>query len=441
MTRKIRILLTDLSYLSHNYGAQGIAFPLIEKFNEHFNAEYTFVLSEKYREEDLSFLGKYNFNFNITPVPDPLIALKKCGLSAYLPYWFIRFIKNWSTVPRKYVEERRCELLVDILKKSDVVIDISGIEFIGSTFLKSFSSSARAVCFQYLAEKYGKPYFKYTKSYGPFPHKIFRFFVKKQLDGLPFVFVRGEHNLKRLKKLNLKVPVYSFPDISIALVPESREWAVDYISKLGADPSKPVAGISPSSVIAGIKAEGRDSTCGQNHIRLIKMAVDYFRQSGRQVLLIPHSIGDGRDMKVCDLALSKKIYTDMEKKTNVFIIQDTGMTYAQARALIGLLNFYVTGRYHSVSSALSMAVPIVCLSWHIKYRDIMSQFLDDFLIVDCRKMGPEKSLSLIRSYDENRCWFDREKVLTRKRELINQIDRSVLILVNAIRDKGLLNNP
>jgi len=57
MKKKIRILFCGLSYLSHNYGAQGIAFPITEKLNEYFNLDAVFAVSNKHYFEDKK-LGK-----------------------------------------------------------------------------------------------------------------------------------------------------------------------------------------------------------------------------------------------------------------------------------------------------------------------------------------------------------------------------------------------
>ena len=109
------------------------------------------------------------------------------------------------------------------------------------------------------------------------------------------------------------------------------------------------------------------------------------------------------------------------------------LTYAQVRAIVGLLDFYVTGRYHSVASALSMAVPTVALSWHIKYKDITSLFLDDSPVINCRTTSVEKSVALVKDYYYNRQWFDKGRLLERKKEVVKEIDKSVNILTSEIK--------
>lgn len=430
MKKKIKILFTGLTHLNHNYGAQGIALPLMEKLNEFFEAEYTFILSERYYKENLLFSKKYNFN--IITNPKPLVALGECYFFIYILYNFARLLKKKEVTTKKEKEQHLA--LVERLKENDVVIDLSGIEFIGDvSFKRKYLNYINTIYMQCLADKYNKPYLKYTKSYGPFSGKIYSFFVRKQLNKLPFIFVRGENNLKEIKKLNLRVPTYSFPDISISMKAESKDWAVNYIAKLGLNLSKPIVGISPSSVIAGMEFNSDKSSCGSNHIRLCKEIVNFYQLKGLQILLIPHSLGDGINIRSCDLALSKKIYTELRDKTNIFMISDRGLTYKQVRAIIGLLDFYITGRYHSISSALSMGIPVISLSWHIKYKDIMALFLDNFLTIDCRTTSVREAFSLAKKYYNNRQWFNRDEVLGRKKEVIKQINKSVDILANEIK--------
>jgi len=434
MKKKIKILFTDLTYLNRNYGAQGIAFPLMKKLNEYFDAEYNFTLHSRYYKDNISFSRKNNFNI-IVP-PKPLIAIGRHYSLIDILYNLARLLKGKKIISKKEKELYYC--FIEDFKKQDVIIDISGIEFIGNVSLKRrYLNYINIIWLQYLAQKYNKPYLKYTKSYGPFPNKdkLYKFLVRKHLNKLPFVLVRGEHNLNNVKQLNLKVPIYSFPDISISLEATSKNWAIDYMTNLGLNLSFPIIGLSPSTVITNIENKNSNSSCGTNHIKLCEKIIASFQSKNKQVLLIPHSIYDGKDVRYCDLALCKKIYNGLKNKKNVFILSDVNLTYKQVRAIIGLLNFYITARYHALSSALSMAVPAISLSWHIKYKDIMSLFLDDYLVINCRNTGIDKALSLIKKYYYNRQWFNKEKIIERKKKIIEDIDKSINMLVNEIKTR------
>ena len=431
MKQKIKVLFTDLAYLEKNYGSQAIAFSFMEKFSEYFDAEYCFVLPENYYKDNLSFAKRHNFT--IVASPNPMIVLSECSLLFYVLYGLAKFlIRGKKPVTKR--EKKQYISLVEQLKKSDVVIDLSGIEFIGNVNLRRrYANYINFVYMQRLSRKYHKPYFKYTKSYGPFPHRLHKSLAKKQLNKVPFVFVRGEKNLEEIKKLKLKNPVYSFPDISISMNPGNKSWAEGHLSRLGINISKPIIGLSPSTVIAETKTDSINSSCDQNHIELCKQIIKFFQSKNQQILLIPHSIDDGEDISCCDLALSKKIYSELQNKKNVFLLPDMLLTYKQVRAIIGLLNFYITGRYHGLSSALSMNIPVIALSWHIKYKDMMSLFLDDFLSIDCRTSGVQGSLSLIEKYYKKRDWFNEDKVKERKKKVLKKINESMEILVKSIK--------
>lgn len=427
MKTEIKVLFSDLLYIKHNYGAQGLSFPLMEKLGNRFNAKYTFVIPQGYPEEQYSFSEKHDFNVVIAPRLFTILG------KLYFPIYILYILIKGKPFPNN--EKRRYSFLINTLRESDVVIDLSGIEFIGNVPLrKRYSDYLCTLSMQWLAEKYNKLYLKYTKSYGPFPtkDKIYRFLVRRSLNRLPFLFVRGKGNLDEVKKLKVKTTLYSFPDISLSLKAESRNWALNYVEKLGVDTTKKIVGLSPSAVIARMKLKNNKSSCGDNHIKLFKELIEFYRIHNQQVLIIPHSIVDGKDLVYCDLALARKIYKETKDKTGIYLVDDMDLAYDQMRAIIGLLDFYVTGRYHSISSALFMIVPTVALSWHMKYKDMISLFFKDFRVIECKSHNVDKSLALIKEAYFDRRWFDRERASKKKIEICRLIDQSVNILANEI---------
>ena len=427
LDKKIRILFTNLMYLNQNYGAQAIGLTMMKKLSQFINAEYVFTVLNKYYEKDISFSKEYGFS--VIPVTTEGTLLERSFYLGNILYMLIKLLRNKriAFIPKEH-KDLYLKLLEEV-KRSDVVIDLSGIEYVGDiSLLGKWASYFSTNYYQRLADKFKKKYLKYTKSYGPFEGWFYRFFIKRTLDKLPFLFVRGEDNLKEVQKLNLKIPVYAFPDISIALEPEKEDWAIRYLADIGVDTKRPIVGLTPSSVIANYRED--NNICGFSHIKLCQEIIKFFQQKGRQVLLIPHSI-DPVEKRNCDLYLSNRIYEELEDKTDVKIIPEA-LDYPKMKAIIGLLEFYITSRYHSLSSALSMCVPVVSLSWHIKYKDIMSLFLDDFLAIDSKSTGLEDALYLIKKYYEDQHWFNKDEVKAKKEALVKQIDESISLLVNEI---------
>ena len=404
----MKLLLTDLAYFHHNYGAQGILFPFIDKLRKKLDVEIAVTVSSSiYFEQDRQIAADHDFHIILKPRITILSFLKI----------------------RKF---QQFKIYRDLIKKQDVIIDLSGIEFIGNlpTLIK-WKNLINTLYTQKISKEYKKKYYKFTKSYGPFQNKVYSNIIRKNLNKLPFLQVRGEKNLDSVNQLKLDVPIYSFPDVSLVLEPAGEKWVKNYITNLGINTSN-IFGISPSVVIRNI-SNISNMTAGFDHVELCKRIINKYSNSHQSVLIIPHSVGNGKDLKTCDLALARKIYNELEEKENVFLLDDASLTYKQARAIIGKLSFYITSRYHSLASALKMKIPTISLSWHIKYEDIMKLYLDKFLIVDCRTKNITESLKLIDEFYEQRDWFCEEIMHKKQNEIENEIKCSIDMIVDDIK--------
>lgn len=88
---------------------------------------------------------------------------------------------------------------------------------------------------------------------------------------------------------------------------------------------------------------------------------------------------------------------------------------------MGFLSFYVTGRYHGLISSLYMGVPTVVFSWHVKYRDVLSLFLDKFPMIK-PNTSSEETLKVIKEYYDNQKWFDKDKVKQKLEEVKKEVN-------------------
>lgn len=422
----MRIIITDVYDLRHNYGVQGLVLPLVEKINDLTGAEFIMpVQSAYFTAGNIEFAGKrgikliayWKYSFLID-LFHPLVRSPRSLFSKF----FKAITGDRGRGPISLYHE-----LVQEIEGSDKIIDVAGIEFIGNSGVKKkWGELLFGRMFQKISERSGRQYFKYTKSYGPFEGFLFRAVSMKLLERLPFIFIRGRNNLEEIRKLNLKTPLYLFPDVSLVLKPAENEQADNYLRAAGADISLPVIGISPSRVLSKINTPGQENCVGPNHLVLVKNIITEYTGRGFQVMIIPHAI-DKTDKNKCDRELAKELMEELNNE-RLFILPDD-LSYSEVRAVIGKLSFYITGRYHSVASALYMETPVVSLSWHIKYTDIMSEFLDDFLVVDSRNTSVQDALGLIRKYHSDMKWFDREKIRYNRERIEKEVERSVKMIV------------
>ena len=428
---QIKILLTNISYPYRNYGVQGILLPFIEKLSRHFDAEYGLIIKKKFYKENVDFCRKHNIHAVKSLPAGALLARDNLLLKSFFNLY--RWLKK-----KRIVNSDKYTNFFNEVKKYDVIINLCGIQFIGNkSIIRKYAEYYTSIYPKWLSKKFGKLYLEYTKSYGPFVGKFYRFLTKKHLNSIPFIFVRGKNNLEEVRKLKLQKPTYSFPDISLSLEPAEKGWASSYLKTLGLDCSKKIVGVSPSSVIYNLTTKEKTSK-GKNHFYLCEKIINFYAKENNQVIILPHSIEyDMSDANVADLTLSKRLFKRIKNKERVFLIADKGLTYRQTRAIIGMMDFYVTGRYHSVSSALFEGTPVVALSWHIKYRDILSLFLSkDIPTINCRKTNIEDAMALVEKYYYDRSWFDKKKILEKQNDIIRKIDCSIEILSNAIENNN-----
>jgi polysaccharide pyruvyl transferase WcaK-like protein len=422
-----KIVITDVYDLRHNYGVQGLVLPLVDKIRDLVDVQFVMPVQSAYftpaniefaaaRGITLVSYWKYSFLFEIF---HPLFKTPES--------FFSRLIRIITGNKGKEALTLYHEL-VDEIGDAEKVIDVAGIEFIGNSGIKKkWGELLFCRMFQELAAREGKPYYKYTKSYGPIEGYVFRLVVKDLLEKLPFVFVRGKSNLEELEKIIIKTPLFIFPDVSLVLKPSNQEQAKQHLKSAGLDTSMPIAGISPSRVLSKISSNNINNSVGSNHVELVRRLTGYLLEKGYQVLMIPHAI-DNIDLKKCDREFAKEILKEINSPDGIFMIPED-LSYSDVRGIIGQLSFYVTGRYHSVASALYMETPVISLSWHVKYADIMSEFLNDFLSLDSRNTGVDEALALIGKYHDNRSWFDKEKIRENRERIEKEIDKSVRMMI------------
>ncbi len=409
----MKIALTNIINLRANYGMQGIIFPFSKLLSKNIDCNFVIPILENNSREDKEFVKNIP-NLSIDYYNSRFEQTKRADIFDKALFKSLKFYYD--------AKESKRRDLFEIVRYCDSIIDVAGIEYIGNRHsLYRWADYANTSYPQIIAKQLKIPYLKYIKSYGPLLGSMYTNRARVKLQDLPFLLIRGKKNLKELEKDSLNSKLYSYPDVSLLLKPANKEKAIMYLSNYGIDVNKEIVGISPSGVIGNIKVDNKKNICGNNYLFLCQKIIKYFQKMKKQVVIIPHSIEPG--YKTCDLDFSMKVLAGIKDKKNIFFLKEMPDEYAMARAIIGCLDFYITGRYHSVCSAIYMRVPTVVMSWHIKYIDLLSLFYDEFLSLDVRANSTEKSFLKIKEYYESREWSDINMLLQLK-DVERQLEES-----------------
>jgi polysaccharide pyruvyl transferase WcaK-like protein len=127
------------------------------------------------------------------------------------------------------------------------------------------------------------------------------------------------------------------------------------------------------------------------------------------------------------------VYKKLQSKKQVYLLDSSVLTYAQVRAIIGMFDFYITGRFHSLVSSLIMEVPVISLSWHMKYRDLFSLFLKKYPLIDTSRTKSEDAYKIIKQFESDRSWFNKLILRKNKQKYLQSIAKNIDLLVSKVK--------
>ena len=408
--KKLNILVTGLC-LQGNKGGPAIALSLMQLLNKHLNADYCFVVPSTYIAEEQQWGAKYGVSVVPTIGPKDMMP----------PYC-------WKTARRF-----RSALALKALEEADVLIDSSGISFIGPPAGRSVNAILNHQ-WSILAGYYHKPVFRWTQSYGPFSTRFVRLKARREFSKAPFLMARGYISRERLEKLGVKCSVYDFPDVAFCLPAASADWAATYLHKELAVPvGRQLLGLSPSAVLRNYPGNGGGT--GEAHIEFCALLIEEMLKPGWDCLLIPHTIRVTGPASQCDLDVALKIRAKLSSpyQERVRVVYDD-LDCRKLKSLIGKMDFFIGARYHSLIAALSKKVPSLAIAWHEKYAELFYYFALDEAVLDARG-----DISLSEMVDRARDLFENRAIVKAKIDdklssVIQAVEASGRLLAEAILD-------
>lgn len=414
---KLNILITGLC-LQGNKGGPALALSLMSVIRKYLSSDARFCFEVPSRDFQLE--QQWAVRYGVAVVPSVWIK-------DLLPPWQWQTRRMASTGP-----------LLRAMREADIVVDSSGIAFVGPPDRSGRSAIFGAIANHLgtlLASRYNKPLFRWTQSYGPFSGLFVPFIARREFARAPFLMARGYISHQRIRQLGVKCPVYEFPDVAFCLPAAKEEWAKTYLHKrVGVPSGKHLMGLSPSAVVRSYPSHM--GVVGEAHIDFCASLLNRLLGADWCGVLIPHTVRVNGPASACDLDVARQIFKKLSPtlQERVYLVEED-LDCRELKALIGKLDFFVGARYHSLVAALSMEVPTVAVGWHEKYLELLRYFGLEDTFIDARKDVPlSESVEYVHGLLEQRVSI-KTRIVDALPTVLQAVDESGRIFAEGVRQK------
>lgn len=318
--------------------------------------------------------------------------------------------------PRRLLQSRR------LYKDGDLVIDMTGVKFVGGRGLKTAKTHLRSASHIFFPKSYHIPVAVFTQTYGPFGDSMTRWFARRSLGAADLIFAREPQSMAQLATIGLAEKATLYPDVAFLLPTTPLENIIlsESVRSFVHNP-QPFIGFSVSNkVILEEKELGLTARYEQLATQLLQWLLD----SGHRVLLIPHSY-QPNSPAADDFGLTSRIFQQLRPADpqQCILVKDD-LPPEDLKTLIARAEVFIGSRYHSVIAALSSGRPSMAIGWSHKYDGLFNLFeMEHFCF-----SAAEVSLSDLQSALETLLAEQRsyqERIAQRLPGILAQVDESV----------------
>ena len=289
--------------------------------------------------------------------------------------WRILSALRISLPPRVWGRDMRA------LLESDVCVMAGGTTFSDA---QKFKVTYNVACVA-PAIILGKRSMMYSQTMGPFQHPFNRFWAKWALSRIDVVAPRGKGSYECVRELGITSAIELADSAFTLAVPKEVEETIaeEYRALLA---GKTVVGISVNTIV-----QGKCNALGIDHNGVWVRFIRHLQERGYFVLLIPHSMRPGsKSLHNNDLVPVHEIYEQLPSKENVHVVEQH-YDCKELRVLVGLADYYVASRFHSMISALCTETPVTVVGWgYQKYREVLAEFELESYCSDASQLSTER---------------------------------------------------
>jgi coenzyme F420-reducing hydrogenase beta subunit/polysaccharide pyruvyl transferase WcaK-like protein len=362
---------------SGNKGAAGMLESVIRNLRDRLPGRIRFDVVSVYPRRDRS-----------RPLPPDvrIVGAPPLVLAAVLPPSALLYaILGAVRLPRRFLLAVRP---LRAIVEADVLLDVSGIAFVDGRFaalLYNLASSVPAL----LA---GTPLVKMSQALGPFRGLANRTAARAVLPRARRVYARGRETERHLASLGLR-NVSPAADLAFILNDRVPLPAVPAGVLPAGEPGGVLIGVCPSEVL--------DRACaarGMDLAGVLAAALDgIIEETGGRVAIIAHSLlepekrSHTNDYHICVRVRDRMAHVDRAS----LVLAD--LPPSELRAVIARCDCLVASRFHSMISALCVRVPPVVLAWSHKYREVMSDFGLERLVIERGEISAARIVDGVRA--------------------------------------------
>jgi len=296
------------------------------------------------------------------------------------------FLKNVGFGFRRFEKKYKFLRELNIMWKSDIVISAPGGPYIGDLYRSHEISHLLQI---YFAKKMHKKVMIYAPSMGPFRHRFYNFIRKRILNKVEVITVRDSESYKNLLDFNLPKPlVYLTADSAIGNEINFRRRPYNEIIKKFKEENK----IKEDEILVGFTPAGyewnnislENELNGEKYNKIISTFLDYMIENYNiRVVIFPQLYGVDTDLPLINGITSRV------KKREKIIVFDNRLDSFKQQAVISILDFFVSNRYHPLIFSLLAGIPSIGISYQFKIKNLMERFGMGKFIIDISQLSNE----------------------------------------------------
>lgn len=242
-------------------------------------------------------------------------------------------------------------------------------------------------------KKQGKKIILLPQAFGPFENKELISKVKTVIQNSDLIFARDRFSFKYLQEVKASNIIHQRPDFTNLIDGIKPEYFNKKNCEIAIIPNKKL-------INSGVFKNKID------YVHFLFELVVYFENNQMKPFFLVH---EGHD----DCELVELVNITFNKKY-LIIIEDNPLL---VKGIIGLTKGVVTSRFHGLVSALTQAIPCLCIGWSHKYEAVLEEYDHLYGLIDKNEINNKSFVKKLKLLVNEKDRSQLIKTLTKKSKI------------------------